>query len=421
MTALLVLAALIAILAPDSTHRGSSAAGGTMVRTTLSIGESSPGSLPAAVQDAAVATVGAERVVLLGGLDAAQSSTTTLSVLSGGSVTGSGNLPVAQHDAQAAVLGGAVYVFGGGQVSSYDHILRYEPGSGQVTEAGALPSAASDVAVAAIENTAYVVGGYDGVHPLDTIVAWRPGASAQVVGHMPSGVRYAAVAAVGKRLIIAGGSMEGGVSDAIYSFDTASGALTRIGTLPSALTHASAAQVGGRVYVVGGREQLTGAQSAGILAIDPTSGAVTRVGSLPQPLSDAAVVALGDRVMVLGGETPAGTQASIIALAPRVRRVVVRLPSPAAVAKAELGALASRGFGSALRAHPQSLGPYEARRGAPGPARLPADRRPRQQPHPGREPASRNRVALPHGERPRSGAAPALQRRHLRRARRPGC
>jgi Kelch motif len=81
-------------------------------------------------------------------------------------------------------------------VSSFDHILRYDPATRQVSVAGTLPSNASDVAAAALGGTAYVVGGYDGAKPLDTILAWSPsGGSARVVARLPQGLRYAAVAA----------------------------------------------------------------------------------------------------------------------------------------------------------------------------------------------------------------------------------
>ena len=37
-----------------------------------------------------------------------------------------------------------------------------------------------------MDGTAYVIGGYTGSQWLDTIVAWRPGAAARVVAHLPS-------------------------------------------------------------------------------------------------------------------------------------------------------------------------------------------------------------------------------------------
>ncbi len=272
------------------------------------------GSLPAAVQDAAVATLPDGRIVLLGGLDSSGGSTGTITLLSGGIAQPGGALPAPQHDAQAARLGADVFVFGGGVVASYNHILRYDPASRSVSLAGALPSDASDVAVTPIANTAYIVGGYTGAEPLDTVIAWTPGSPARVVGRLPTGLRYAAVAAVGRSLIIAGGTEPQAISDEILSFDTATGALKRLGTLPYPLTHASAASLDGRVLIVGGKHQLTGGQTGAILAIDPATGAVTRVGQLPQPLSDAAVAQVGGRVLVAGGDNGSGPQRGVIAL-----------------------------------------------------------------------------------------------------------
>ena len=274
------------------------------------------GALPSAVQDVAVAPLGLGRLALLGGIDAAQSSVATITITDSGSARAAGTLPAPQHDAQAATLGPDVYVFGGGVVSSYDHILRYDPATEQVTSVATLPTAASDVAVATLGDTAYVVGGYDGVHPLDTILAWRPGDAPRAVAHLPAGLRYAAVAAVDGRLIIAGGSQgpAEALSDAIYSFDPASDALRQIGRLPVALTHASAAAIDGQMLVVGGRRQLDGDQSSAILAIDPSTGRVHTAGRLPVALSDAAVAATGGLVLVAGGESPAGVQDSILEL-----------------------------------------------------------------------------------------------------------
>jgi Kelch motif len=302
--------------APESSRAGSAVRTGPLHVRAQRLGE-----LASAVQDSAVAPVGVGSLALLGGIDAGQSSTAAITVVETGSAHAAGTLPEPQHDAQAATLGGQVYVFGGGVVSSYDHILHYDPATHQVSTAGTLPSAASDVAVTAIGDTAYVVGGYDGVHPLDTILAWRPGKAPRAIGHLPDGLRYAAVAAVGGKVIIAGGSAgpSESLSDAIYSFDPASGALRRIGHLPVPLTHASAASIDGQVLVVGGRRQLDGDQTSTILDIDPRTGRVHRAGRLPVALSDAAVAAIGGHVVVAGGQSPAGPQGSIVELVSTAR------------------------------------------------------------------------------------------------------
>jgi len=275
------------------------------------------GTLPAAVQDAAIAPLEGRRLALLGGIDASGVSLASVTVIASGSTATGGALPVAQHDAQAARLGRDVYVFGGGVVSSYDHILRYDPATRRATSAGRLPTDASDVAVASVGNTAYVVGGYDGADWLDTIVAWRPGTAPRVVARLPSGLRYAAAAASGDHLLIVGGTTPSGVSDAILSFDPVTRSVSRIGRLPAPLTHAGAASIDGRVLVVGGRRTLDGDQTRAILSIDPITGRCRRAGSLDRPLSDAAVTATATDVVVAGGLSASGARNELLALTPR--------------------------------------------------------------------------------------------------------
>ena len=290
----------------------------TLALTAVSA--SSLGTLPTPVQDAAAATLPDGRVVLLGGIDSSGGSTGAVTILNGGHAQSGGELAAAQHDAQGALLGSDVYVFGGGALSSFNHIIRYDPAAHSVTGAGTLPSDASDVAVTSIGDTAYIVGGYDGSSWLDTILAWTPGRGltppVHVVGRLPTGLRYAAVAAVGQKLIIAGGTEPGAISDAILSFDTATGSLKRIGTLSGPLTHASAVSLDGRAVIVGGKRALTGGQTSAVQSVDPATGAVTVIGHLPQPLSDAAVAPAAGGIIVAGGDNGTGPQAEILTLKP---------------------------------------------------------------------------------------------------------
>src|ERR1700730_10693077 len=238
------------------------------------------GTLSAPVQFPAAASIAGGRVVLLGGLDGSGASTAAVTTLSGGRSAQGGALPVAQHDAQAATLANAVYVFGGGAVQSYDHIMRFDPGTGQVTQAGHLPQPASDVAVASVGDTAYVIGGYNGTSALDPIVAWSPGAPARVGSRLRTALRSPAAASVDGRVIIAGGSQTASASDAILSFDPATRAVVQIGHLPAPLTHATAATLSSTVYVVGGRGATTDSQTATVLAIHPSNRLARRGGRL---------------------------------------------------------------------------------------------------------------------------------------------
>jgi N-acetylneuraminic acid mutarotase len=275
-----------------------------------------PFTLPFALQDTAAVTLGGGRAVLLGGLNATDTSTAAVSVLDAHGVAASARLPEAQHDAQGALLDGRVYAFGGGQFGSYSHILSYDPATGRVTQAGNLPTPTSDAAVAAIDGTAYVIGGYDGQQALDTILAWRPGGRPQVVARLPYGLRYAVAGASGGRLVIAGGSHDEAATATILSYDPATRKLRYIGDLPEPITHAAAVALGPYVYVLGGRGSAPDTQSAAIIAIDAETGSTTRDGRLPQPLSDAGAILIGERVWLAGGQTPQGTVDAVFDLTP---------------------------------------------------------------------------------------------------------
>jgi YVTN family beta-propeller protein len=238
---------------------------------------------------------------------------------SGGRVTG--NVPTARHDAAAARLGGSVYLFGGGNgTSQLDQILRVSLDGSAALPVGRLPAPSSDQTAAAIGKTAYIVGGYTGTRWLNTIVAYRAGQTAHVVAHLPFTLRYAAVAAVGGRLVIAGGSLETGTaSDAVLEYVPASDRVFRIGRLPAPTTHAAAASLGGTAYVIGGRGATSNTPTDRIVAVDPGTKRIRAAGTLTTPLSDLAAVTIGNAVLVAGGRGTMGTQASIFTLSQRAR------------------------------------------------------------------------------------------------------
>jgi N-acetylneuraminic acid mutarotase len=271
-------------------------------------------SLPAPLRDPAYASLGGGRFVLIGGLSASDTSTTEVDTGDQSHVTQATTLGVAQHDAQAALLEGRVYVFGGGSFSELDHIFSFSPATGALATVGSLPAAQSDVGVTAIGNTAYVVGGYDGVNWKNTILAYSPGASTtRTAGTIPVGLRYAAVAAIDGRVLIAGGSTPTAASRAIFSFDPRTGRVVRIGTLPQPVTHGELAPLGQFAYLVGGRGNGTSSQTARIFAIDPATGKVTPAGRLPTGLSDAALLPAGHSLLLIGGLESSGAVSDQVA------------------------------------------------------------------------------------------------------------
>ena len=276
-------------------------------------------SLAAPVQDPATAAVGS-RVVLAGGLTAADSSTAAVVAHSGSRVRLLSHLPRVQHDAAAAAIGAKIYVFGGGNgAAQLDHVLRVDPVSGAVHDAGRLPVASSDVAAAAVGRTAYVVGGFTGTRWLNTIVAWRPGVAARVVGRLPTPLRYAAAAAADGQLVVAGGSTpSGSASRAVLAFDPATRRVRRLGRLPAPTTHAAAASLGGVTYVIGGRGATLDSPSARIVAVDPVRGRVRPAGQLASPRSDLGVAATKHGILLLGGRGLHGTLSTVGLLTPAV-------------------------------------------------------------------------------------------------------
>ena len=265
------------------------------------------------MRDAAAAGLRGNRIMLLGGLTASDTSRTEIRIARPSGDRAAGNLPIALHDTAAVRLGRAVYLFGGGTGANTqnDVILRIPATGGSATVAGHLPAPSSDQSAAAINGTAYIVGGFTGSRWLNAIVAWRPGAQARVVARLPFAVRYAAVASVGGRLVIAGGSLENSTaSEAVLAY-TPGRRVVRIGRLPAPTTHAAAATIGEIVYVIGGRGANLGSLTARIVAVDLMTGHITRVGTLTSPRSDLAAVGLGARILLAGGRGPTGTESTL--------------------------------------------------------------------------------------------------------------
>jgi DNA-binding beta-propeller fold protein YncE len=278
------------------------------------------GRLAAPVQDAAAAPY-AGGVVLAGGLTPADVSSDAIVTATRAGSTRIGRIPTALHDSAAVQIGRAVYIFGGGTATAQlDTILMIDPRTGAAQTAGHLPSGSSDQAAAAIGRTAYIVGGYTGGRWLDTIVAWRPGGAARVVARLPHTLRYAAVTSVGKRLIIAGGSLESGAaSDTVYEYVPAAGRVLRIGRLPAQTTHAAAAAIGSLAFVIGGRGGSVGTPTDRIVAVDPATRRIRVVGRLDRPRSDLAAVADARGILVAGGRGATGTTADLTELIPSAK------------------------------------------------------------------------------------------------------
>ncbi|HWS47561.1 MAG TPA: kelch repeat-containing protein, partial [Acidimicrobiia bacterium] len=259
----------------------------------------------------AVALPSDHAMLLIGGLDAGQSSTARVwhIALPGGTTTRLAVLPQAVHDAAGAELGGAAYVFGGGEATTIATVQRYQAGSADV--AGQMPQSRSDLVAAAIGGTAYVLGGFDGTNGVPDVLATTDGTTFRTAGRLAETVRYPALAVIGGRIYLFGGEHDGNNITSVQMFDPATGAVSVVAQLPEPLAHASAVVLDGQVLLIGGRSH--GRILDTVMRFDPATGHVEQVGRLPYAVADAGAAVVDGVAYVVGGETP-GVVASAITL-----------------------------------------------------------------------------------------------------------
>jgi putative pyrroloquinoline-quinone binding quinoprotein len=257
--------------------------------------------LPAPVERA-VAAVWHGRILIAGGLDAAGRSAAGVFALDPetGDLHNLGGLPQPVHDAAGAMIGGRLYVFGGGAAASSDTVQAFDPAGHRGMIAARLPRPLSDLAAAQLDGVTYLVGGFDGHAPRPEILATRNGRQFTLAGRLPNGLRYPAVTVAGGRLLVAGGQTATGVSTAVYAFDPASRATTLLARLPAPLVHAAALVRGNALYLVGGTDA-AGAATGTITAVTLATHSVTRLARTIAPRADAASAQLGSITFLIGG------------------------------------------------------------------------------------------------------------------------
>jgi hypothetical protein len=266
--------------------------------------------LPAARSGIAAATFGSS-IVVSGGLDQAGVSSSTVLKVDERRSASVASLPGPIHDAAAARLGGRLLVFGGGQSEGSDRILVALPGPPR--QIGRLSQALSDLDAVTIDGVGYVIGGWNGTDTNRDIYRVQPSAQVSVVAMLPVGVRYPAAAALGGRVIVAGGETASGApTAAAWSFDPTSGQIARLPDLPVPTDHTASAALGGRVYVLGGLRD--GAFTDAIVSWAPSEHRWRAAGHLPKPVADEGAVPFEDGIAVVGGRDARGKLATVTLL-----------------------------------------------------------------------------------------------------------
>ena len=275
-----------------------SAAG--LTQQVLRIG-AAPYRLDAPVQRE-VAVLDGRTVYLAGGLDASNVSVSGVFALNPatGQLRSLGSMPNAFHDAAGAMIGGKLFVFGGGSLAGTDLVQAFDPVTRTGAVVGHLPVRLSDLSAATVGDTVYLIGGYDGHTPRPEIYATTDGTSFRIVGTLPTGLRYPAVTSAGGTIVIAGGQDANGPVDTVTAFDTGTGVISSLGTLPAPVTEGAAVRISDGVYVIGGRNASDHALTA-VSTIHPATGAIHRSSPMRLPMADAGAVSGPDGALLIGG------------------------------------------------------------------------------------------------------------------------
>lgn len=256
--------------------------------------------LPTPLSRSASVAVGSTFVVA-GGLDGSGKSTATVFAFdpATGRQTAAGMLAQPAHDAGAAMLGGRIVIFGGGESATIDTVQALASGRRGVL-IGHLPHPRSDLTATSVGREVLIAGGFDGRALSPQVLATADGKSFRVVASLRRPVRYAAAAEAGGSLYLFGGTTGPNDERSIQRIDPAAGTVSIVGMLPVALSHASAVTIGNVIVIAGGRHH--GKATTEILRFDPRTNVVSVAGHLPSPESDASAVAIGQRAYVVGGE-----------------------------------------------------------------------------------------------------------------------
>lgn len=270
-------------------------------------------SLPAGRLGAAAAAIGSADAVI-GGLDAAGSSTASVYLVHGpGAVSSAPPLPGAVHDAAATAVDGRLLLFGGGPSEGSDQIIAALPEHPRLI--GHLPLALSDLGAVTIGHSALVAGGWDGSSTNARVFDVSAAGHVAVLGRIPVGVRYPAVGALGRRLVVAGGELSDGTPTArVWAFDPATGRVSSLPDLPAPIDHGAGVTLGGWFYEIGGLRR--GVLSDEVLALGPGARHWVLAGRLPSAVTKPAAAPLAGGIAVYGGQDASGTTASATLLKP---------------------------------------------------------------------------------------------------------
>jgi N-acetylneuraminic acid mutarotase len=227
------------------------------------------------------------------------------------------DVPVEANHAMAAGLGGRIYVVGGYGADGHRRRDAFVYANGRWQRLPSLPLERAAGGAAMIGEQLYVVGGTTGLPGVGdarrlarAMLVYDPNRRrwSQLPGPTPR--EHLGVAALAGKLYVAGGR-EAGYDTNLRLFevyDPATRRRRRLARLPSARGGTGLAAVGTRLVSAGGEEP--GGSIASVYRYTPSTNRWSRLADLPTPRHGLGVVGFGGRVYVIGGGPTPGLSTS---------------------------------------------------------------------------------------------------------------
>jgi N-acetylneuraminic acid mutarotase len=237
----------------------------------------------------------------------------------GGAWTQKADMPTARFYADAAVVDGKIYVFGGTRAGvmwdSLAVVEEYDPATNTWTARADMPITRHAHSVAAVNGIIYVFGGLD-FHPngwrqkVGPVEAYDPTTDKWTKkADMPvSRTQMAAVALDGKIYTFGGlNSLENIIHSIAQVYDPATDTWTRKADMPTARWRPAACVIDGRIYVSGGDREYVPATDGGgstaptVEVYDPATDTWTHVSDMPWPRRGHSASVVDGKMYIIGG------------------------------------------------------------------------------------------------------------------------
>ncbi len=164
-----------------------------------------------------------------------------------------GRLPQSRSDLVAASIGSTAYVLGGYDGAAIQPAVLATTDGRRFHAVATLPAPVRYPAVAVLGHAIYLFGGETAAGPTSAIQRIDPAAhAATIVGHLPHPLADAAALTLDGRVYVAGGTSAGSAQTQIRRFVPATGRTLPAGRLPYAVSDAGAAVLDGAGYLLGG-------------------------------------------------------------------------------------------------------------------------------------------------------------------------